>query len=135
MSAIEVLESEKVLYIEKIKKIESRFNGMPSDIKESYQKSVKVYQEFIDALDEALLALEKQEKQLYVAYEQGQYDSLDYYGFFSTDEEAVKELTKAIGESFTSGNEYRFFKLDFSKKGIDTSLPVKEVLERVGEQK
>jgi hypothetical protein len=62
MSAIEVLKSEKVLYIEKIKEIESRFNGMPSDIKESYQKSVKVYQEFIDALDEALLALEQKEK-------------------------------------------------------------------------
>lgn len=57
-SAIEVLKSEKVLYIEKIKEIESRFNGMPSDIKESYQKSVKVYQEFIDALGEAIVALE-----------------------------------------------------------------------------
>jgi hypothetical protein len=57
-SAIEVLKSEKVLYIEKIKEIESRFNGMPFDIKESYQKSVKVYQEFIDALDEAIVALE-----------------------------------------------------------------------------
>lgn len=63
-SAIEVLKSEKVLYIEKIKEIESRFNGMPFDIKESYQKSVKVYQEFIDALGEALFALEKQEEWL-----------------------------------------------------------------------
>lgn len=56
--AIEVLKSEKVLYLEKIKEIESRFNGMPFDIKESYKKSVKVYQEFIDALDEAIVALE-----------------------------------------------------------------------------
>ena len=57
--AVEVLHSEKVLYLEKIKETESRFNGMPTDIKEMYEKSNKVYKEFIDALDEALLALEK----------------------------------------------------------------------------
>jgi DNA repair photolyase len=97
-------------------------------LKMSSNEMIYFNKDEFNALKEALLTLEKQEKQLYIAYEQGQYDSLDYYGFFSTDEEAVKELTKAIGESFTSGNEYRFFKLDFSKKGIDTSLPVKEVL-------
>jgi len=127
MSVIEVLKSEKVLYLEKIKETESRYNGMPSDIKESYQKSVKVYKEFISALDVALLALEKQEKQLYCAYEQG-YEGLDFYGFFLNDKEALIGLKKEIKNSYTHDSEYKFFKLDFSKEGVSTSLPVKEVL-------
>lgn len=121
MSAIEVLK-------EIIKEEQKNYEEHKQNYDELPKKYGNNHLKRIGSLKEALLALEKQEKQLYVAYEQGQYDSLDYYGFFSTDEEAVKELTKAIGESFTSGNEYRFFKLDFSKKGIDTSLPVKEVL-------
>jgi len=59
LKAVEVLHSEKVLYLEKIKEAESRFNEMPTDIKKIYEKSNKVYKEFIDALDEALLWKEK----------------------------------------------------------------------------
>jgi len=81
----------------------------------------------INALKKALLALEKQEKQLYCAYEQG-YEGLDFYGFFSSDKEALIGLKKEIKNSYTCDSEYRFFKLDFSKEGISTSLPVKEVL-------
>lgn len=80
-----------------------------------------------NALDVALLALEKQEKQLYCAYEQG-YEGLDFYGFFLNDKEALIGLKKEIKNSYTHDSEYRFFKLDFSKEGVSTSLPVKEVL-------
>ena len=82
----------------------------------------------INILDEAIVALEKQEKQLYCAYEQG-YEGLDFYGFFLNDKEALSGLKKEIKNSYTCDSEYRFFKLDFSKEGISTSLPVKEVRE------
>jgi transcriptional regulator with PAS, ATPase and Fis domain len=116
-SAIEVLESEKVLYIEKIKEIESRFNGMPFDIKESYQKSVKVYQEFIDALDEAIVALEKQEKLK---------EWLD----------DTERLAKQSNKYYLDKNGVNIFgKQDYYSARIKTIKEIKKILERVGEQK
>jgi hypothetical protein len=58
MSAIEVLKKEKELYLEKIKDINRANETRPEDIAEIYKRSIKIYEEFISALDEALLALE-----------------------------------------------------------------------------
>lgn len=59
MSAIEVLKKEKELYLKKILDIEEGNQARPDDIVEMYNKTIKVYSEFIDAIDEALLALEQ----------------------------------------------------------------------------
>lgn len=62
MSAIEVLKKEKELYLEKIKDINKANETRPEDIAEMYKKSIKTYEEFISALDKALLALEQKDK-------------------------------------------------------------------------
>lgn len=61
MSAIEVLKREKELYVKQILEIEEANQSRPTDIAKMYDKSIKTLKEFINALDDALLALEKKE--------------------------------------------------------------------------
>jgi DNA-binding transcriptional regulator GbsR (MarR family) len=131
MSAIEVLKKEKELYLEKIKDINKANETRPEDIAEMYKKSIKTYEEFISALNEALLALEQKDVK----------------------DTEIKLLHKQITdyERILNGlNEWLEKEIDFGEKKINEcyiecgvsdldyeyrNKTLKEVLERVGEQK
>jgi predicted Holliday junction resolvase-like endonuclease len=116
MSAIEVLKKEKELYLGKIKDINRANETRPEDIAEMYKKSIKIYEEFISALDEALLALEKQEK---------------------LKEWLEKEIElRKIKHDCIAKQAYKSSEDLFRIGELETEVTsLKEVLERVGEQK
>ena len=60
--AIEVLRKERLLYVEKIRDIREGNKTRPSDIVKMYQKTINIYQEFIEALDEAIVCLKENKR-------------------------------------------------------------------------